>query len=81
MLSQLSTPLIIGTRAAAGLADIDVGQPSLAETDGAQRIILTLDAGFRTAAETSLPALTALLASVEANHFMRLRAAVEEEDA
>lgn len=78
VLSQLSTPLIIGTRAAAGLAHIDVGQPSLAETDGAQRIILTLDAGFRAAAETSLPALTALLASVEADHFMRLRAAVEE---
>ena len=81
VLSQLSTPLIIGTRAAAGLADIDVGQPSLAETDGAQRIILTLDAGFRVAAETSLPALIALLTSVEADHFLRLRAAVEEEDA
>ncbi|QRG08699.1 hypothetical protein EZH22_10680 [Xanthobacter dioxanivorans] len=81
VLSQLSTPLIIETRAAAGLADVDVGQPSLAEMDGAQRIILTLDAEFRSAAESSLPALTALLASVEADHFMRLRAAVEEEDA
>jgi hypothetical protein len=79
VLSQLSTPLIIGTRAAAGLGDIYVAQPSLAETDGSQRIILTLDAGFRTAAETSLPALTALLASIEADHFLRLRAAIEEE--
>lgn len=79
VLSQLNQPLALATGAQASLAVIEQLQPSIAEPTGAGGIILTLDAAFRTAANAGLAALTALLASVQTEHFERLKAAIVEE--
>jgi hypothetical protein len=76
VLSQLNVPVTLASRSSAGLADVETIQPSIMETDGTQKIIFTLDAGFRSAAETGLEELRQLLASIEEEHFRKLRAAV-----
>jgi hypothetical protein len=69
-------PVTLATRSSAGLADVETIQPSITETDGAQQIILTLDVRFRPAAESGLDELRQLLASIEEEHFRKLRAAI-----
>jgi hypothetical protein len=76
VLSQLNAPITLVARSRAGLADVETMQPSITETDGTQKIMLTLDAAFRSAAETGLNELRQLLASIEEKHFRKLRAAV-----
>jgi hypothetical protein len=76
VLSQLNAPVTLAARSNAGLADVETVQPSITETDGTQKIILTLDAGFRSAAETGLEELRQLLASIEVEHFRKLRAGI-----
>jgi hypothetical protein len=76
VLSQLNVPVTLATRSSAGLADVETIQPSITETDGAQQIILTLDVRFRPAAESGLDELRQLLASIEEEHFRKLRAAI-----
>jgi hypothetical protein len=76
VLSQVNAPVMLVAQSSAGLADVETIQPSITETDGAQKFILTLDAGFRFAAATGLEELRQLLASIEEEHFSKLRTAI-----
>jgi hypothetical protein len=56
---------------------VATAQPSITDTTGAQKIILTLDTRFRAVATAGLAGLQYLLASIEEEHFAKLRAAIE----
>jgi len=68
----------LAVKAQQTFAKVATGQPSLDEITGAGPILIWISLGFKQAAEQGLPALIALLAEIEKQHFDRLESAIEK---
>ncbi|QQO12460.1 FAD-dependent oxidoreductase [Bradyrhizobium diazoefficiens] len=80
LLPMQSTPLAVIADANSSLGKVIGSGPLLGQAGGDGKLMVTVDAQYRAAAQAGAAALTALLLGMEEDHFARLKADIEVEE-